>query len=62
MWSLKMLKYLQKHPKILEILMIPHLYININYGDCLGKENVRYKMFFLLATFHETQKPVTFSP
>jgi len=46
MWSLKMLNYLQKHPKMLEHVMIPHLSFNINYGDCLGKANVHYKMFF----------------
>jgi len=31
-----MLNDLQKHPKILEILMIPHLSFNINYNDRLG--------------------------
>jgi len=45
-WSLKMLNDLQKHPKILEISMIPHLSIHIYYNDCLGKANVHYKMFF----------------
>ena len=39
-WSLKMLNDLQKHPKILEISMIPHLSIHIYYNDCLGKANV----------------------
>lgn len=58
LWSHKELNGLQKHPQLLQIGVILHPSININYNFCRGKPIVHYKMFFLLASFRDAQKPV----